>query len=59
MEKNAQAFDNAIAYFEVAGGNFDALGQIVKDVAQKLGNVDLRDFDKTLESIPKPRDIVE
>ena len=57
--KNAQAFDKAIKWNKMARGNFDALGKIVKDVAQVLGNVDIRDFNKTLESIPKPKDIAE
>ena len=43
----------------MARGNFDALRQIVKDVAQALGKMDIRDFDKTLELILKPRDITE
>ena len=36
MEQNAQAFDNAISWVETARENFDALGQIVKDVVEAL-----------------------
>ena len=31
VERNAQAFNNAITWIEIARENFDALGQIVKD----------------------------
>ena len=37
--------------------NFDALGQIVKDVAEVLEIMDLRDFDKAVSTIPKSRDL--
>ena len=59
VEKNARAFDNAISWIEVARENFNALGQVVKDVAQALDIIDIRDFDKALETIPKPRDLAE
>ena len=50
MEQNAQAFDNAISWVETARENFDALGQIVKDVAEALEITDLRDFDHSSET---------
>ena len=59
MERNAQAFDNTISWIETARENFDALGRIIKDVAEVLDITDLQDFDKALGSIPKPRDLVE
>ena len=59
MERNAQAFNNAISWIETARENFDALGQIVKDVAEVLEITDLRDFDKALGMIPRPRDLAE
>ena len=59
VERNAQAFDNAISWVETARENFDALGQIVKDVAEALEITDLRDFDKALSTLPKPRDLAE
>ena len=59
VEQNAQAFDNAITWIETARENFDALGQIVKDVAEVLEVTDLRDFDRVLSTIPKPRDLAE
>ena len=39
--------------------NFDALGRIVKDVAEVLEITDLQDFDKALNTIPKPKELVE
>ena len=39
--------------------NFDTLGQIVKDVAEALEIMDLRDFDRALSTLPKPRDLAE
>ena len=59
MERNAQAFDNAISWIETARENFDALGQIVKDVAEALEITDLRDFDRALTTLPKPRNMAE
>ena len=59
VERNAHAFDNAISWIEIARENFDALGQIVKDVAEVLEITDLRDFDRVLNTIPKPRDLAE
>ena len=59
VEQNAQAFDNAITWIETARENFDALRQIVKDVAKVLEITDLQDFDKALGTIPRPRDLVE
>ena len=59
IERNAQAFDNAITWIETTRENFDALGQIVKDVAEVLEITDLRDFDRVLSTIPKPRDLAE
>ena len=59
VEQNAQAFDNAISWFETARENFDAVGQIVKDVAEALEITDLRDFDRALSTLPKPRDLAE
>ena len=59
VERNAQAFDNAISWVETARENFDALGQIVKDVAEALEITDLRDFDRALSTLPKPRDFAE
>ena len=59
VERNAQAFDNAITWIETATENFDALGQIVKDVAEVLEIMDLQDFDKALSTIPRPRDLAE
>ena len=59
VEKNARAFDNTIAWVEVARENFDALGQVVKDIAQALDITDIWDFDKALETIPRPRDLAE
>ena len=59
MERNAQAFDNAITWIETARENFDALGQIVKDVAEVLEITDLRDFDRALSTILKPRELAE
>ena len=59
VERNAQAFDNTISWIETASENLDALGQIVKDVAEVLDIMDLRYFDKALGLIPRPRDLVE
>ena len=59
MERNAQAFDNAISWIETARKNFDVLGQIVKDVAEVLEIMDLRDFDKALGMIPRSRNMAE
>ena len=59
VERNAHAFDNAIIWIETARENFDALGQIVKDVAEVLEITDLRDFDRVLSTLPKPRDLAE
>ena len=59
VERNAQAFDNAITWIETTRENFDALGQIVKDVAEVLEITDLRDFDRALSTIPKPRELAE
>ena len=59
VERNAQAFDNAITWIETARENFDALGQIVKDVAEVLEITDLRDFDMALSTILKPRDLAD
>ena len=59
VEQNAQAFDNAITWIEIARENFDALGQIVNDVAEALEITDLREFDKALSTIPRPRDLAE
>ena len=59
VERNAQAFDNAISWVETARENFDALGQIVKDMAEALEITDLRDFDRALATLPKPRDLAE
>ena len=59
VERNAQAFDNAISWIETARRNFDALGQIVKDVAEAQEITDLRDFDRALATLPKPRDFAE
>ena len=52
VERNAQAFDNAITWIETARENFDTLGQIVKDVVEILEITDLRDFDRALSTIP-------
>ena len=41
VERNAQAFDNAISWVETARENFNALGQIVEDVAEALEITDL------------------
>ena len=46
VERNAHAYDNAITWIEIARKNFDALGRIVKDVAEVLEITDLWDFDK-------------
>ena len=43
----------------MARDKFDALEQIVKDVAQALDIIDIRDFDKALETILKLRDLAE
>ena len=59
VEWNAQAFDNAISWVETAKENFNALGRIVKDVAEALEITDLRDFDRALTTLPKPRDLAE
>ena len=59
MERNAQAFDNAISWVETARENFDALSQIVKDVAEALEITDLQDFDRALSTLPKLRDLAE
>ena len=59
VEWNAQAFNNAISWIETARENFDALGQIEKDVAKVLEITDLQDFDKALGTIPRPRDLVK
>ena len=59
VERNAQAFDNASTWIEMARENFDTLGQIVRDVAEVLEITDLRDFDNALGMIPKPRDLAE
>ena len=59
VERNAQAFDNAITWIETARENFEALGQIVKDVVEVLGITDLRDFDRALSTISKPRDLAD
>ena len=59
MERNAQAFDNAITWIETARENFDDLGQIVKDVVEVLEIMDLRDFDRALSTIPKPKELAE
>ena len=59
VERNAQAFDNAISWVETAKENFDALGQIVKDVAEALEIMDLWDFDRALSTLPKPKDLAE
>ena len=56
---SAQAFDNAISWVETAMENFDALGQIVKDVAEALEITDLRDFDRALATLLKPKDLAE
>ena len=56
VDRNAQAFDNAICWVETAREYFDALEQIVKDVAEA---VDLRDFDRALSTLPKPRDLAD
>ena len=59
VEQNAHAFNNAITWIETARENFDALGQIFKDVAEALEITDLRDLDKVLDIIPRPRDLAE
>ena len=59
VERNAHAFDNAITFIETARENFDAFGQIVKDVAEVLEITDLRNFGRALEMIPRPRDLAE
>ena len=59
VERKAQGFDNAISWIEMAREKFDVLGQIVKDVAEVLDITNLRDFDKALGSIPRPRDLAE
>ena len=59
VDRNAQAFDNAISWVETARENFDTLGQIVKDVAEALEITDLRDFDRALATLLKPRDLAE
>ena len=59
VEQNAQAFDNAIIWIKTARENFDALGQIVKDVAEVLGITDLRDFDRALSTLPNLRDLAD
>ena len=59
VERNAQAFNNAISWIETARENFDALGQIVKDVEEVLEITHLRDFDKALGTIPRPTDLAE
>ena len=59
MEQNAQAFDNAISRVEMAKENFDALGQIVKNVVEALEITDLQDFDRALSTLLKPRDLAE
>ena len=59
VERNAQAFDNAISWIETTRENFDALWQIVKDVAEALEIMDLWDFDRALSTLPKLRDLAE
>ena len=59
VERNAQAFDNAITWIETTRKNFDALEQIVKDVAEVLEIIDLWDFDGALGTIPRRRDLTE
>ena len=59
VERNAQSFDNAITWIKTARENFDALRQIVKDVAEVLEITDLRDFDRVVSTIPKPRDLAD
>ena len=59
VERNVHAFNNAITWIETARENFDALGQIVKDVAEVLEITDLRDFNRVLDTIPRPRDLAE
>ena len=41
----------------MARGNFNKLGQVVKDVAKALGDINIRDLDQALATIPKPREI--
>ena len=59
VERNDRAFNNAITRIKTARENFDALEQIVKDVAEVLEITDLRDFDRALSTIPKPRELAE
>ena len=59
MEQNAQAFDKSISWVETARENFNAFGQIVKDVAEALEITDLRDFHRALATLPKSRDLAE
>ena len=50
---------NAISWVETAKENFDALRQIVKDVAEALEITNLWDFDRALATLSKPRDLAE
>ena len=59
VEQNAQSFDNAITWIKMVGENFDALEQIVKDVAEVLEIANLRDFDRALGTILRPRDLAD
>ena len=43
----------------MAQENFNALGQVVKDVYQALDITDILDLDKALDTLPKPRDLAE
>ena len=40
-------------------GNFDALGQVVQDVAKALGDVDIQEIDQALATVPRFRNLAD
>ena len=55
----SHSFDNAIRWMELAKIHYNQLGDVVVDVCKALGNVEIRDTDKTLFHVARKQKMAD
>ena len=53
------AFDKAMEWIETAKDQYDHMEQIVLNIYEALGGIDMKDIDEALQKISKPQNLVD
>ena len=59
QQEMSHSFSNAIRWMELAKIYYDQLGEVVSNVCKALGNVKIRDIDKSLTQVARKQEVAD